>query len=289
MLDHPLPRWRIVVSRLLILAFALVLLPAHALDIEKWFDGLVKRDLERWKRETLQTAVRGRDPAARLEAVERLSYTDPDARMAFAAALSDTDAKVRAAAANQLWQAEKDAAPFRAELTKALDDADADVAINAAGALQASGTKEAELVTVRKRILAAPGATVRARFLAARNLVGFEAPRKLLGPMIEYLEQNTRGYTGSCNDPYHPNVELTEQALERLVKNTKDRSLIQPLWEALVETRNGHIPLMKTLAAFDPKPEGWTRTLLRHLEHPNANVRHEALNQGSTEIVFGDA
>jgi hypothetical protein len=61
------------------------------------------------------------------------------------------------------------------------------------------------------------------------------------------------------------------------VKNTKDRSIIQPLWEALIETRNGQIPLMKALSHFEPKPEGWTRSLLRQLDHPNPNVRYAAL------------
>ena len=263
--------------RLFVLVFALALLPARAFDFEKWVDDLANKQMERWKREKIQTLARDRDPAARLEALEGLSYTDADACIAFAGALSDKDARVRAAAANQLWKAEKRAEPHRAELTKALDDPDANVVTNAAGALQTIGMKEAELAAARKRVLSAPEATIRSRFLAARNLVGYENPRKLVGPMIEYLEQNTQSYTGSVTDSNRNNVELVEKALERLVKNTKDRSIIQPLWEALVETRNGQIPLMKALAAFEPKPEGWTRTLLRQLESPNPRVRYEAL------------
>src|SRR5689334_14607845 len=118
-------------ARWLALAFALALLPAHAIDFEKWVDDLANRQMERWKREKIQTLARDRDPEARLEAVNGLSYTDADACMAFAGALSDKDARVRAAAANQLWKAEKRAEPYRSELTKALDDPDANVVTNA--------------------------------------------------------------------------------------------------------------------------------------------------------------
>lgn len=263
--------------RLSILLLVLVTFPAAAFDIEKWADDLSNRQMEKWKREKLQAVTKARDPKDRLEAVEGLSYADPDAVMAFAAALSDSDARVRRAAANQLWKSEKRAEPYRPQLTKALDDSDPNVVANAAGALQATGIKEAELVAPRKRVLAAPESSVSARFLVARNLVGYEPPANLVGPMIEYLESNTRNYTGSVGDKNRHNVELVEKALERLVKNTKDRNIIPPLREALVATNNGHIPLMKALSHFEPRPEGWTPTLLRQLESSNPRVRSAAL------------
>jgi len=266
-------------SRTLLLVLAFAALPAAAFDLEKWADKLMDKQMASWKKEKIETIASDRDPKARLEAVEGLPVSDPDACMAFAGALSDRDAAVRKAAANQLWRAEKLAEPYRPQLMKALDDPDVNVVAYAAGALQAIGMKEAELAPARKRVLAAPEASVSSRFFAARNLVGYEAPGKLVGPMIEYLERNTQGYTGSVTDKNRHNVELAEKALERLVKNTKDRAIIQPLWEALVETRNAHIPLMRALGHFDPKPEGWTRTLLRQLDHPNPNVRYEALGQ----------
>jgi HEAT repeat protein len=235
--------------------------------------------MESWKKEKIRTLARDPDPEKRLEALEGLSYGDADAVAAFAGALSDKDARVRRAAASKLWSAEKRAEPDRAELVKTLDDPEPNVVAYAAGALQAIGMKEAELAGPRKRVLAAPEASVSARFLVARNLVGYEAPVKLVGPMLDYLEHNTKNYTGSINDRNRKNVELVQQALERLVKNTKDRALIPPMWQALVETRNGQIPLMRALGLFDPRPEGWTASLVRQLDNPNERVRYEALNQ----------
>ena len=255
--------------RTLILAVSLAALPAAAFDIIKWAEELGDKQMEKWRKEKLQTATKGRDPEERLKAVEGLPYTDPDACAAFAIALSDSDARVRKAAASQLWSAEKRAEPFRPQLEKALEDPDANVVCYAAGALQASGVKESELVAPRKRVLESPDAAVNCRFLVARNLVGYEAPLKLVRPMIAYVEHTTE----------RSNVEMAERALERLVKNTKDRALIPPLWEALVEAKNGHIPLMKALGTFDPKPEGWARTLVRQLDHPNPKVRDAALGQ----------
>src|SRR5687767_12168056 len=171
-----------------------------AFDFLKWVDEMTDKQMESWKKESIQTLARDRDPEKRLEALERLSYTDADSVAAFAGALSDKDARVRQAAASQLWSAEKRAEPYRAELVKTLDDPEPNVVAYAAGALQAIGMKEAELVGPRKRVLAAPEASVSARFLVARNLVGYEAPAKLVRPMIDYLEHNTKSYTGSVTD-----------------------------------------------------------------------------------------
>ena len=262
----------------LALTLALAPPPARA-DFLKWVEELSDKQMERWKKESIQTLARDRDPEKRLEALERLPSSDPDAVKAFAGALADQDARVRRAAASKLWSAEKRAEPYRAELMKALDDPEPNVVAYAAGALQAIGMKESELVAPRKRVLAAPEASVSARFLVARNLVGYEAPTKLVGPMIVYLERNTQNYTGSVTDKNRDNVELAEKGLAHLVTKSKDRAIIQPLFEALVETRNGQIPLMKTLGLFDPKPEGWTHSLLRQLENPNPRVRYEALGQ----------
>ena len=177
----------------------------------------------------LPAIANDRDPRARLEAVEGLPASDPDACMAFAAALSDKDATVRKAAASQLWSCEKLAEPYRPQLVKALDDPDANVVAYAAGALQSIGMEEAQLAHARKRVLAAAEASTSSRFYAARNLVGYEAPGKLVGPMIEYLERNTQDYTGSIMDKNHDNIEMAERALERLVTNAKDRAIIAPL------------------------------------------------------------
>ena len=131
-------------SRLLLAAFALAALPAFSFDFLKWVDEQTDKQLERWKKESIQTLARDRDPDKRLEALERLSYGDPDAMTAFAGALSDSDARVRQAAASKLWSAEKRAEPYREQLVKALDDPDVNVVAYAAGALQAERHEAAE-------------------------------------------------------------------------------------------------------------------------------------------------
>lgn len=265
--------------RILVLAFSLAAAPALGQGfLEKWVDDLTDRQMEKWKKEKLETAVKGRDPKARLEAVEGLSYTDADSLAAFAIALGDSDARVRRAAASQLWSAKENAEPYRPQLTKALDDPDPNVVTYAAGALQAQGVKEADLVEPRKRVLESADATVSSRFLVARNLVGREAPMKLVGPMIAYLEENTRTYHGRGADR-SKNIEDAEKALERLIRIGKDRAIVKPLSEALVETKTAHVPLMRTLGKFEPKPEGWTATLLQQLESPKPRARYEALSQ----------
>jgi HEAT repeat protein len=265
--------------RILLLAISLGTAPALAFDLHKWADELGNRQMERWKKEKLETAIKGRDAKARLEAVEGLSYGDDDAVAAFAVALGDSDARVRQAAASQLWSAEKRALPYRAQLTRALDDPDVNVVAYAAGALQAQGVKEAELVVPRRRVLDSAEASVAARFLVSRNLVGHEPPQKIVAATLAYLEQNSRPFTGRAGDSARKNVELAEKSLERLVRVTRDRGLIEPLQRALEETRIANIPLLRTLGKFEPRPDGWTATLLKQLDHSDARVRHEALSQ----------
>jgi hypothetical protein len=276
--------------RTLVFLLGFAALPAAAFDIEKWAEELGNKQMERWKKEAMRDAVQARDPKERLQALERLPYTDPEASAVYAIALSDSDARVRQAAASKLWSADERAKPYQAQLTKALDDPDPNVVAYAAGALQSIDVKESELAPARKRVLAAPEASVTSRFLVARNLVGYEPPGNLVGPMLAYLEQNTRDYTGSVSDRNRDNVEAVEKAMERLVKVGKDRALIAPLSQALAETRKAQIPLMKALGTFSPKPDGWTRTLLGQLENPNANVRYAALGhlrdvKGEKEIA----
>ena len=265
-------------NRALILGVCLAALPASAFDLEKLIDRQIERQTESAKRETIETLARDRDPAARVKAAERLAvHTEPEAIAALAGALSDRDATVRLAAASALWRMEKAAEPARPQLLAALDDASLDVVARAAGALQSLGMKEAELATARKRVLASPDAALDSRFLVARNLLGHEPPVRLLEPMVAYLERATRYSTGSGNDTNQHNIELAEKALERLVKNSKDRALIAPLVEALSATKTGQVVLIKTLAAFEPKPEGWTQVLLGQVDAPLPHVRVAAL------------
>jgi HEAT repeat protein len=264
-------------ARALILAFCLAAYPAFGF-LEKFIEKHMEEQSAEWKRETIETLAKGEDPKERAKAAKGLSgRKDPESIAALAGALSDPDAKVRQAAASGLWRIEKAAEPARPQLMKALDDPDPDVVSRVAGALQALGMKADELAPARKRVFASPEATLDSRFLVSRNLVGHEPPVRLAEVMIAYLDHVARGYTGSVSDKNRHNVELAEKALERLVKRTKDRALIPPLVEALDNAKGSAIILMKTLAWFEPKPEGFTQVLLARLDSPQPRVRHAAL------------
>lgn len=268
-------------TRLIVAALALAALPAHPQGfLDRWSDKLIEKHGQDARKEYIQKLAGDRDPRQRAEAADWLAtQREPEAVTALATALaSDSDARVREAAASALWRGRDNAQAARPQLLAALDDTDPNVVAQAAGALQALGMKEAELAPARKRVLAS-GASERSRFLAARNLVGYESPGKLVEAMIVYLERNVQGYTGSLSDRNRNNVEMVEKALERLVKNSKDRALIPPLVAALADTRGGEIPLIRTLGLFDPKPDNWTQLLIGQLDAPQPRVRYAALGQ----------
>lgn len=261
--------------RALLLAFVLAALPAAAfLDkIEKWADKQSEKFIEEGRKEKVR-ALSSRNADERLDAVEFFSgQRDPDSVAALGRALSDPDARVRQAAASGLWRIEKDAEPARAQLVKALDDADPNVAARAAGALQAMGMKETELAAPRRRVLDSRAASDSSRFLVARNLVGEEPPIKLLYPMLTYLEANARG------SEQRDNVELAQQALEHLVKQSQDRSLVEPLVAEVRKAKPGQAILVRTLGFFQPKPERWAETLVGVLDSSQPRAPYAALGQ----------
>ncbi len=47
--------------RSLILLLGFAMLPAAAFDLEKWVDDLANKQMERWKKEAMRDAVKGRD------------------------------------------------------------------------------------------------------------------------------------------------------------------------------------------------------------------------------------
>lgn len=268
--------------RILFCLIALAPLPALShVDIEKWVDKMIDKEQAASLKENVETLAHDRDAAKRLKAVEWLSNRiSPPSIEALANALaSDKDARVRQAAARALWQDDKKTVSAKPQLLKAQDDPDPNVVAQVAGALQAMGMKEAELVGPRKRVLASPDATPNSRFLVARNLVGFESPLTLADAMLAYLEQQAKNYTGALSDKSRGNVEMVTQALGRLVKTTKDRALIAPLVEALGRMKNAQIPLIKALAMFEPKPDNWTQMLIAQLDAPQYRVREAALYQ----------
>lgn len=257
-------------ARILILALALAAMPAAAQSfLEKFIDKQIESATEEHKKESIEAVTQARDPADRIKAVEWLAVQREPQLVAVAAkALADPDAKVREATARALWRIEKHAEPARPQLVAALEDADPNVVAQAAGALQALGMKESELAGPRKRVFAAADASVASRFLVSRNLVGHEPNAKLVEPMIAFLEANVAN---------RHNAELATKALERLVKNTKDRALIAPLKDALAATRTSQAAYLQTLALFDPKPEGWNALLTAQLQSPQPRMRSEAL------------
>ena len=255
------------------LALMLFALPAAAVDLEKWIDKQVDKVMEEGRQDQVR-ALSSKDPKERAEAVRFFSgRRDAASIAALGRALSDPDARVREAAASGLWRIEKDAEPVRAQLLTALEDPDPNVVASVAGALQAMGMKEAELVAPRKRVLDSRAASESSRFLVARNLVGEEPAIKLFYPMLTYLEANARGTRSS------ENVELAQKALERLVKKTQDRGLIEPLLAEVQKAREGQAVLVKTLGFFEPKPDRWAETLLGVLESKQPGAPYEALGQ----------
>ncbi len=190
--------------------------------------------------------------------------------------LADADAGVRASAASALWTlAGKTPAavePFRSALRTALDDADGAVAMNAAGALATLKEPEQSLAPARRRVLQSPNQRTYVAFLAARGLIGIEAPATLAPPLLRYLEETTaaRKRGGS-----RENVQLARRALERLV-DTKDRSILEPIRDQLRITQSAWAELLPILNRFSPKPDDWTRVLLDHTGHADGDTVYVA-------------
>src|SRR6185369_443431 len=221
------------------LALTLVALPASAFDWEKWVDKQVDKVMEEGRQDTIK-ALSSKNPEERIEAVKHFSgLRDKESIGYVTRALSDPDGRVRETAASGLWRIEKDAEPARAQLTAALDDPNPNVVARAAGALQAMGVKEKDLVVPRQRVLNSREASDSSRFLVARNLIGEEPSIRLLYPMLTYLQAGG-------------DADLVRSALERLVKKTQDRSLVEPLVAEMTKSRTGQAILVQTLGLFDP-------------------------------------
>lgn len=242
-------------------------------------DTEAERTFRKWAVERMEILRKDKDPVQRAQAAAYLgSYRDFDVIAALGVALADPDARVRAAAAGSLWSAGKAAEPARASLMKALDDPAPAVVVRAAGALQALGMKEAELVPARKRAFEAAGAPYDARFMAARGLAGSVAPVTLLDAMLEFLARSAprKGADALAQQSSEKNVEMAANALQDLA-GTGDRSLITPLEAQARKEAAGTVVLLKTLAVFDPKPAQWVELLVWQLDSRDPKVREAAL------------
>ena len=224
-----------------------------------------------WKREKLEQIRKG-DPKERAEAAKYLGGNkDAESIAALTQALADPEARVRQEAASGLWSSEKAAEPARAALQALLDDPDPNVVTQAAGALQALGMKEAELADARKRALDHPQATPFSRYLLARNLVGHEAPAKLVEPTVSYLERNA-----AARDPPRASIESAQRTLERLVR-TQDRTIIPALLEAARSMKAGNAVVLKALGGFKPEVDGYLDLVTGQLQSPHPRMRVAAL------------
>lgn len=223
--------------------------------------------------------LKSKDPLKRREAAERLSgWASPEGAALLAQALSDVDDRVRAEAARSLATYEKQAEPARAALQRALDDSFPQVVAQAAEALErALGVPEKDLVPARQRVLDRARGTYE-RFLAARSLIGYEPPKELVGPLLDYLDDQARPSDDwQVRDARRHNLDLAKEALERLVKNTNDRALIPPLTEAARRFRYRNDVPLKILSLFEPRPDGWAALLVEGLGSRDPDVLREVL------------
>jgi len=249
-----------------VLLIAALALPAAAQS------DFAKKFIAEQREEALEALAKGK-PLEQVKAAESLGPAEAATTApVLARHLADPDAAVRLAAANALWNlAGRNTDGFAAAkpaLQKALDDADGNVAMHAAGALSAMKVPQAELAPARRRVLREGGGTPYVRFLAGRGLIGIDPPLPLLPAMLPYLEEASaaakRG--GSRN-----NVDLARSAFHRLA-DTKDRSLLAPLQAEIRRGSPGTPVLMSTVGRFTPRPDDWTDQLLQLAGSPDRDI-----------------
>ncbi len=251
--------------------------------------------LDKMGREVTERAVKdfkSKDPKKRLDAVKSLSsWKRPEGTAVLIQGLADADEDVRAESARSLGTYGKEAEPAREALRKTLDDPRASVVAQAAEALeQALRVTEKELGAARLRVLEEGNVTE--RFLAARGLVKQAAALRLVDPILVYIEAQLPGLSSSdykSRDASRNNVEIGEAALQRLVKETRDRSLITALSNAARSFRQRNDVPLKALSLYEPRPDGWARLLVDQLQARDPGVRAEVLSlMGRTATSASD-
>lgn len=241
----------------LVLLIAALALPAAAQS------DFTKKFLAEQREEALKALAKGK-PLEQVKAAEKLGADEAAVTApVLAGHLADPDGAVRLAAANALWDLagrnETGFAPAKPALVKALEDADANVAMHAAGALSVMKVPQAELAPSRRRVLREGGGTPYVRFLAGRGLIGIDPPLPLLPAMLPYLEEaSAAAKRGGSRD----NVDLARSAFYRLA-DTKDRALLAPMQAEIRRGSPGTPVLMSTVGRFSPRPDDWTDQLLQ--------------------------
>lgn len=228
------------------------------------------------EKDALRDLERGK-PAKQIEAARTLG-AEHAARVApvLAKHLGDPDPAIRLAAADLLWtiatSEPEGLLAAQPALRLALNDADAAVAMNAAGALTAMKVPDIETAEARRRVLQQGRAAGYVQFLAARGLIGIDPAAPLAPILVGYLFDAAGAEAQGGDDQ---NREIAVQALNALV-DTQDRGLIAPLQAELGTAHPATEYLLAALHRFEPRPPGWTQTLLDHTRSHNADVVDEA-------------
>jgi HEAT repeat protein len=212
--------------------------------------------------------LKSKDVQRRVDAIDNLrSWGKLTTAPLIIGALKDPEARVRAAAADALWNGDMKTEAARAPLMAALDDPALEVAVLAAGALRVLGASKADVQQANERGLSSRDPRI--RFLAARALIGLAPPAQLVSPLVAYLERQSSADARS-------NVELAEHALEEL-RDTKDRTILQPLVDAVPIMIAGAPVVLKVLGEVQPRPAGWTALLVSQAMKGEPNVRRQSL------------
>jgi HEAT repeat protein len=243
-------------------------------------DEALARMRKRAVAEATKTLAKSRKPGERAQAVESLgSWAEADGVPLIAGALRDPAPEVREAAARALWKLEKKAEPAKDALRQALDDSELPVVAAAAGALDALGVPTSELAPAWERVL--ENGRIDETFLAARGLIGTAPAARVVGPILDYLEESARIAELETDwkerDRGRGNRDLARKALERLVK-TEDRSLLPSLQRAAEHHAYSAESVLDALGRFEPRPEGWTELLVARLRSQRLELRRKAVD-----------
>jgi len=232
--------------------------------------GSLAETLEERRRFSLQqdakTIARSRDPIERRDAAKHLSYLPfTESIPPLLEALADGDIRVRKAAANSLWTLSDQAKQVDAAevaLRQALQDAEPSIQIRASWALETMGIPVADLIPTWQAVLQ-NSANDYERFWAAYGLIGTEPPLSLVQPVLTYAQKDADSKMG-------------KRALKKLVA-TQDRSLLEPMCEALAAFHPGNGVILQALKTFQPEPDRWIELVLSQTQFGQDRLTLNAL------------
>jgi len=210
--------------------------------------------------------ARSRDPIERRDAAKHLSYLPfQESIPPLLEALADGDTRVRKAAVNSLWTLSDQAKQVdtaEVALRQALQDAETSIQIRASWALENMGIPVADLIPTWQAVLQ-NSANDYERFWAAYGLIGTEPPLSLVQPVLTYAQKDADSKIG-------------KRALNKLVA-TQDRSLIEPMREALATFHPGNELILRALKTFHPEPDRWIELVVSQTDFGNDRLTLNAL------------